>query len=81
MRALNSLVLILVIVGAVNWGLVGLFNLDLVKLITTGNGAVPAGYSNIAGRIIYLLVALAGLVAFNIFGLFNDRNERLDRTV
>lgn len=43
----------LVIIGAINWGLVGAFSFDLVQLIF---GAVP-----ILATIIYILVGLAGL--------------------
>ena len=50
---LDWIALILVIVGAVNWGLVGLLNLDLVDLLL---GAVP-----VAATIVYTLVGLAGL--------------------
>jgi len=44
---------VLVIVGAVNWGLVGLFKLDLVALLL---GSIP-----ILQTIVYILVGLAGL--------------------
>lgn len=55
MKALNWIVIILVIVGAVNWGLVGLFNLDLVSTIF--------GLGTLLSRIVYILVGLAGLYA------------------
>ncbi len=54
--------LVLTIIGAINWGLVGLFNFDLVKFIT-GNEV------NVFTRIIYCLVAVAGIV--NILILFS----------
>jgi uncharacterized protein len=54
MKALNILTLILVIVGAVNWGLVGLFQFDLVAALFGGQSAVLA-------RLVYILVGLAGL--------------------
>ena len=41
MKALNLIALILVIVGGVNWGLVGLFNFDLVATLL-GAGSLPA---------------------------------------
>lgn len=44
----------LVVVGGINWGLVGLFNLDLVDLIL---GGVP-----IVARIIYVLIGVAAVV-------------------
>ena len=46
--------MILVIIGAVNWGLIGFFQFDLVAAIFGGQSAVLS-------RIIYALVGLAGL--------------------
>ena len=46
--------LILVIIGAVNWGLVGLLDVDLVKSLL---GSVP-----ILAKLVYVLVGLSGLV-------------------
>ena len=46
--------MILVIIGAINWGLIGFFQFDLVAAIFGGQGAVVS-------RIIYALVGLAGL--------------------
>jgi len=51
---MDTLALILAIVGCVNWGLVGLFRFDLVAWLFGGQGAVLS-------RVIYTLVALAGL--------------------
>jgi uncharacterized membrane protein YuzA (DUF378 family) len=57
MRALNVLALTLVIVGAFNWLLVGLFEYDLVAEIV-GEGF---GNTNLASRIIYVAVGVAGI--------------------
>ena len=57
MKGLNVLALILVIVGALNWGLVALFKWDLVAEIF----GETFGTTNIATRIVYGLVGLAGL--------------------
>ncbi|SDZ22313.1 hypothetical protein SAMN05660462_02274 [Proteiniborus ethanoligenes] len=54
MKILTSIASILLIIGAINWGLVGLFNLDLVE-------AVFRGRDTAAARIIYSLVGLAGV--------------------
>ncbi len=51
---MDSLALILTIIGAINWGLVGIFKFDLVAWIFGGQ---TAGVS----RIIFTLVGLAGL--------------------
>ena len=54
-RVLNLLALVLVVVGALNWGLVGLAQFDLVAALFGGQSAV-------ASRIVYALVGLAGVV-------------------
>lgn len=52
--AMDTTALILAIIGAINWGLVGIFKFDLVAWIFGGQ---TAGFS----RVIYTLVGLAGL--------------------
>ncbi len=52
-RILDFLALILSIIGCVNWGLVGIFDFDLVAWLF-GSGALVS-------RIIYCVIALAGL--------------------
>ena len=57
MRALNSIALILVCIGALNWLLISLFSYDLVaSLFAAGYGTV-----SVASRIIYLLIGLSGV--------------------
>lgn len=51
--AFDWLALILVIIGALNWGLVGLFNFDLVAFIFGGSMALLS-------KVVYGLVGLAG---------------------
>ena len=58
--------LILVIIGALNWGSVGLLSFDLVAWIAGGQGALLA-------RIIYTLVALAGIWCISL--LFRPRES------
>jgi len=55
MKPLEWLALILVVVGALNWGLVGLAQFDLVAFLFGGQAAPLA-------RIVYGLVGVAGLV-------------------
>jgi uncharacterized protein len=57
MRYVNAIALLLVIVGAVNWLLVGLAKFDLVAAIT-GN---TFGETNVLSSVIYILVGIAGL--------------------
>lgn len=51
---MDTLALILVIVGALNWGMVGLFQFDLIASIFGGVG-------NTVARVLYTLVGLAGI--------------------
>lgn len=53
LNALDWIALILVIIGGLNWGLVGLFNFNLVDTIFS--------WANILARIVYVLVALAAI--------------------
>jgi uncharacterized protein len=57
MRVLRPLFLLLVIVGGVNWLLVGLFKFDLVAAIT-GNSF---GETNAISSVIYVLVGIAAI--------------------
>jgi uncharacterized membrane protein YuzA (DUF378 family) len=54
----SQVLLWLAIIGALNWGLVGFFNWDLVRAIFGGDTATPAGP---VSRVIYALVGLAGI--------------------
>lgn len=51
---MDALALILSIIGCLNWGLVGIFQFDLVAWLFGGQGAILS-------RIIYTVIALAGL--------------------
>jgi uncharacterized membrane protein YuzA (DUF378 family) len=53
-RTLQLVALILVVVGAVNWGLVGIAQFDLVAALFGGSATLLA-------RVVYALVGLAGL--------------------
>jgi len=65
---MRRLALTLVIVGALNWLLVGLFQWDLVSAIFGGDAIRE---SSLLSRIIYTLVGLAGIYAIRF--LFDDR--------
>ena len=54
MKALNLITLALVIIGGINWGLVGLFQFDLVAALFGGQSATLA-------RVVYTLVGLSAL--------------------
>lgn len=56
----DRLALLLTIVGALNWGSIGLFQFDIVAAIFGGQGAILS-------RIVYTLVALAGIWCISLF--------------
>ncbi|MBU3144128.1 DUF378 domain-containing protein [Clostridium sp. CF012] len=70
MKGLDITALVLVIIGAVNWGLIGFFRFDLVSsLFGTGTAFT---------RIIFALVGIAGLYSLSFLG--RDRDRDIDRT-
>lgn len=66
---LDRLALLLVVIGALNWGSVGLFQFDIVSWLFSGA-------DSIISRIIFTLVGLAGLWCISLF--FRRRNEVLE---
>jgi uncharacterized membrane protein YuzA (DUF378 family) len=61
--------LLLVIIGAINWALVGIFQFDLVAYLFGGQGATVS-------RIIYTVIGAAGLWCVSL--LFKDRDRDRD---
>ena len=55
MEILKKICLFLIIIGAINWAFVGLFELDLVASIFGGSDAMLA-------KIIYIIIGIAGLI-------------------
>jgi uncharacterized membrane protein YuzA (DUF378 family) len=67
MKTLDIVALVLLVVGGLNWGLVALFNFDLVAAIT---GAGGFGNKNVLGAIVYGLVGISALyMAANVKSL------------
>lgn len=69
MSAIQRIALVLTIIGAINWGLIGFFQFDLVAAIFGGQNSALA-------RIVYGLVGIAGLINL---GLLFKPNEELER--
>lgn len=57
---LDKIALLLVIIGALNWGSIGLFQFDLVAMLFGGQAAIIS-------RIVYTLVALGGIWCVSLF--------------
>ena len=64
MKVINGIALTLVIIGAINWLLVGLFEFNLVDAIF--------GSLSILTRIIYIIVGIAGLWSIDFYSKLSD---------
>lgn len=70
MKGLDYTALTLVIIGAVNWGLIGLFRLDLVSLLF--------GNMTWLSRVIYTLVGISGVYLLSLYGRVTEMgSERM----
>ncbi|MEJ9210682.1 DUF378 domain-containing protein [Bacillus smithii] len=68
MSALQRVALIFTIIGAINWGLIGFFQYDLIA-------AIFGGQDSALSRIIYGIIGIAGLINL---GLLFKTNESLE---
>lgn len=66
MKILDNIALTLVIIGALNWGSVGLFKFDIVA-------ALFGGQTSVLSRIIFTVVGIAGLWSIGL--LFKDKTS------
>ncbi|MEF9922180.1 MAG: DUF378 domain-containing protein [Anaerovoracaceae bacterium] len=63
---MKKIILLLLIIGGLNWGLVGIFDYNLVSSVFSGNLAIIA-------RVIYIVVGLAAIWAITF--LFDNKRE------
>lgn len=66
-RGLDYTVLIIVLIGAINWGLIGFFRFNLVTFLF--------GDMTWISRIIYALVGICGLYLFSLFGRISSFSD------
>ena len=59
MKTLQKVALVLTIIGAINWGLIGLFKFNLVETL--------CGINTMLTRIIYSIVGICGLINIGIY--------------
>jgi uncharacterized protein len=71
LKTLDIVALLLVIIGAVNWGLIGFFGFNLITVLF--------GDMSTFSRIVYVLVGVAGLYSISFLG--RDRDRDRDRTI
>ena len=62
MQTLQKVALVLIIIGAINWGLIGLFDFNLVETLF--------GTDNVITKIVYVLVGISGIIDISL--LFNN---------
>lgn len=60
LKTIDYIALILVVIGAINWGLIGFLGFDLVRVIF--------GDMTLLSRIVYAVVGICGLYAISYFG-------------
>ncbi|MDY3016564.1 DUF378 domain-containing protein [Blautia sp.] len=68
-KFLNYFSLTIAVIGAVNWGLIGFFDLNLVSLLF--------GSMSWISRIIYGLVGLCGLYLLSFYGLVDHKKQEV----
>lgn len=66
MKVLYYIALALVIIGALNWLLVGLFNLNLVSTLF--------GNMSVFSRIIYVLVGISGVISLGLYSTLSHES-------
>lgn len=66
-RCFDYVALTIAIIGAINWGLIGFFNFNLVAFIF--------GNMSLLSRIVYALVGLAGLYCISFFGRISSSTD------
>ncbi|MCI8401213.1 MAG: DUF378 domain-containing protein [Lachnospiraceae bacterium] len=66
-KGLDYLILAIVIIGAVNWGLIGFFQFNLVSFLF--------GEMTMFARIVYAVVGIAGLYVISMFGRVSSAGE------
>ena len=62
MQTLQKVALAFIIIGAINWGLIGLFDFNLVETLF--------GTDNVITKIVYVLVGISGIIDISL--LFNN---------
>ena len=59
MKVIDKIALVLIIIGAINWGLIGLFNFNLVEALF--------GVNTTLTKIVYSVVGICGLINIGIY--------------
>jgi uncharacterized membrane protein YuzA (DUF378 family) len=76
MNALSKTLIVIAIIGAVNWGLIGFFNFNLVDAIFGGGSAEE---TSAISRVIYAIVGLAGLAGLAMLPRLHEEGRTHER--
>lgn len=66
-KCLNATALTIAIIGAINWGLIGIFRFDLVAFLF--------GDMSWLSRLVYIIVGICGLYLITFYMYLNDQNS------
>ena len=66
METIQKIALFFTVIGAINWGLIGLFEFDLV--------AAMFGEMSIIARVVYALIGITGLINVGLFFMHTDED-------
>ncbi|WP_338596587.1 DUF378 domain-containing protein [Clostridium baratii] len=67
MKFVDKIALLLVVIGAINWGMIGIFDFDLIAMLF--------GHMSMISRIVYSLVGIAGLYSISFFARNSAVND------
>ena len=76
MNALSKTLIVIAIIGAVNWGLIGFFNFNLVDAIFGGGSAEE---TSAISRVLYAIVGLAGLAGLAMLPRLHEEGRTHER--
>lgn len=66
MKTFYNIMLTLVIIGAINWGILGLFKVDLI-------GSIFGGMTSVVSRILFTIVGICGIGAIALYKPINEQ--------
>lgn len=72
-RFYDRLALTILIIGALNWGVIGFFRYDMLSMLFGGAWSMTS-------RVVYAIVGLAGLYALSIYGRIRERDAEYEGT-
>lgn len=68
-KTFDYIALALIIIGAINWGLIGFFQFDLVA-------ALFGGMTSWISRVIYAVIGISGIYSLTLFGRISDTSYK-----